>query len=274
MRAYLAGVTVISGLLALACGGGAEPDLEDPVLREPEPTDGEAPAYLDTDLSPALRAAMTPDFVEAHAVILWGSTDKAAAEAWLASYRGAGGPVHDGFPRIEDSGEIALLNPGFWIVLAALPEEAAVAAALVDGYKGLELEGVDTSGAYAREVRVPEPEYDLTATAVLPPAWRALVVWQGAEVEETSEDWGFFTGDVTDAADAAGVLTTSGGHEPAIRISREGEVLAELDASTFPADGIGYVFAMPGAEPEFHPHDMPSAVLSAASAYFGTDIAQ
>jgi len=58
MRAYLAGVTVISGLLALACGGGAEPDLEDPVLREPEPTDGDAPAYLDTDLSPALRAAM------------------------------------------------------------------------------------------------------------------------------------------------------------------------------------------------------------------------
>jgi len=149
---------VFSGLLALACGGAGEPD---------PGVDADAPAYLDTDLDPALRAAMTPDFVEAHAVILWGSTDKAAAEAWLASYRESGGPVRDGFPRIEDSGEIALLEPGFWIVLAALPDDATVAATLVDGYRTLELEGVDTSGAYAREVRVPEPEYDLQAAAVL-----------------------------------------------------------------------------------------------------------
>lgn len=149
--------------LALACGSGPEAS----PVSEPEE---DLPAYLDPTNSPAMQVAFTPDFVEAHAVILWGSTDPDEAQGWLATYESRGGPTRDGFPRVEKSDDIALLNPGFYIVLAALPEDPIMASNLAEGFKALSIPGVDTSGAYTREVRVPEPEYDLSPAEVLPPS--------------------------------------------------------------------------------------------------------
>jgi len=93
-------------------------------------------------------AALRPAFM----VIATGATQKAEAQAQLVDYRERGWPRHDDYPVLVESATIAGLNPGFFIVVAAVPEDEAVATTLVSFLREL---GVS---AYHRSVQVERPE--------------------------------------------------------------------------------------------------------------------
>lgn len=224
---------------------------------------------------PAELANVGADYAPAWSVILWGSTERAEAEAWLERYRAAGGPVREGWPRVVDSGTIAMLKPGFFIVEAAELDTEDEANAAMARFRALGLQGVDTTGTYVREVRVPWAE-EVEVDEVVPERWRVVVIWNSLpDGEETSEDWGFFTDDVAKAAERAGVLVAYGGTAPEVTVRRGEDVVGSVDVKRFLAEpAIGYVFHRPGAEPEFHAHAMPVTVLDAASRYFGVTLGE
>ena len=205
--------------------------------------------------------------LDAWMVIVAGSTDPAQAQKMLEAYQTGGGFAHGAFPQLLDSGTVEGLNPGFTIVVAATPSDKAVAIGVRDHIRSLRLPGLDTQGTYIRAVRVAEPEGSQVA---LPGSWRAIVIWQ--TTTDTSEDWAFFTNDVSRAAQAAGIDIVWAGESAKVPIVRDGTTLTTLDLGGQTHAPIGYLFSRSGHDPEFHEHSMPHDVLSAASAYFGVEL--
>lgn len=249
-----------------------------------------APAAPSTGGSPAAGSSTTPastapassapaaNAVPAWAVILWGGTDRAVGEAWLAAYVAGGGPVRKeaGYPRIVDSTTIPKLKPGLLIVLAGEPEDQDVAVAMQARFRALSVPGVDLTGTYARPILTPDPE-DLDPFALIPAGWRMLAICNPAAVNgvvpETSEDWGFFTNDVSTAASAAGIDVTDCEPTKAIPVVHGGVTVGKVNASAVrDTASCGYVLAEPGKAPTWVEHAMPEDVLSAASEYFGIPV--
>lgn len=231
--------------------------------------------------APAASETPAPasDAVPAWAVILWGGTDRAVGEAWLAAYEAGGGPVRKeaGYPKIVDSTSIPKLKPGLLIVLAGQPEEQSVAVAMQARFRALSVPGVDLTGTYARPILTPDPE-DLDPFALIPAGWRMLAVCNPAAVDgvipETSEDWGFFANDVSTAASAAGIEVMECEPTKAIPVTHGGVTVGKVNASGVrDASGCGYLLAEPGKAPAWVPHAPPGEVLGAASEYFGIPVA-
>jgi hypothetical protein len=129
---------------------------------------------------------------------------------------------------------------------------------------------VEEAYAMAEEEAKPRPPADLPVEAT---PWRVLVVV--SRTCGTSEDWGWFSAEVTQSAEAAGIETT--GVYPgdtALVLKRAGAEVSRLELGPYFEGGVGYLVATEGKAPEFIGHAMTPDVLTAASAYFGTEIAQ
>ncbi|OHD55382.1 MAG: hypothetical protein A2Y33_08680 [Spirochaetes bacterium GWF1_51_8] len=96
------------------------------------------------------------------------------------------------------------------------------------------------------------------------------------EEENTSEDWGWFTAEVQDAALQAGLYVAWGNFNDmkSVRIGNDPDhpvdsvsLLKMVDKDEI--SQCGYVFYQNGKKPVFKTHDMTDNVLSAASEYFG-----
>ncbi len=259
-------------LLLSACGSEAP---------APPPAAPAAPAasVQAAASTPTPPAAATPDCGEdcidlgathnGWMVIVGGSRDRDEALALQHSYRDLGAPSHMDYPQLVNSSGVQGLNPGFWIVVAATPADEAVALAVRDRLRHLDLDGLDTSGTYVRPVQVAQPE-SLELSTLFPSAWRALVIWQ--TTTETSEDWGWFTSDVQAAAQAAGILVLAGGDAVKLPVVVDGRTMTTLDLGDYRTEPLGYIFVMEGQEPAWQAHAMTGEVLSAASGYFGVQL--
>ncbi|OJT22040.1 hypothetical protein BO221_25205 [Archangium sp. Cb G35] len=93
-------------------------------------------------------AELKPAFI----VIADGAKTQAAAAAKLKSYKAKHLPEHGDFPKVMDSSTIKGLNPGFFIVVAAIPANEEVANTLAAFIRKT------LQGAYVRRVEVEAPE--------------------------------------------------------------------------------------------------------------------
>lgn len=93
-----------------------------------------------------------PDLKTAYMVIAGGDKDKDAAEIKLKQYKNKLYPYHGEYPKLLNSSDILGLNPGYWIVVAAVSQDKDVAEEL---NRFLRILGGD---AYVRKVKVKDPE--------------------------------------------------------------------------------------------------------------------
>jgi hypothetical protein len=140
----------------------------------------------------------------------------------------------------------------------------------VVAYLGRYCDAETFEAAYAvvQEHRKPNPP---TSLAVEHHPWRAVVILGRAC--GTSEDWGWFTAEVSHSLpDDIEVVTVYPG-DATVVLTRAGAEVDRLDVGThFDDDQLGYLLAMEGKPPEFVTHAMSQDVLTAASAYFGAEI--
>lgn len=107
-----------------------------------------------TGPSPVARAgAVKPTGGEpAYMVIADGSPDFALAEAKLVAYDKQGFPRYGDYPKLVDSSTIAGLNPGYWVVVAAVARDKSVAQRLSAFIGSL------GGKPYIRQVQVDQPD--------------------------------------------------------------------------------------------------------------------
>ncbi len=206
---------------------------------------------------------------DAWMVIAAGSKDQDEGQRLFDAYRAAAGPSHGDYPRLLSSDTVEGLNPGFWIVVAAAPASEDAAGGLRDHLRGLKLAGLDTSGAYIKAVKVRDAE-ELERSELVPAGWRAIIIWQ--TTYETSEDWGFFTDDVSRAGQAVDIPTIWSGDSPKVPITVGDAVVTTVDLTGKTPAPIGYVFAQQGQEPLFIEHQPSFTVIEQAADYFGVEM--
>ncbi|AKJ04194.1 hypothetical protein ATI61_101712 [Archangium gephyra] len=103
---------------------------------------------LTLSLLNAAPAELKPAFI----VIADGAKTQAAADAKLKSYKAKHLPEHGDFPKVMGSSTIKGLNPGFFIVVAAISADEEVANTLAAFIRK------KLQGAYVRRVEVEAPE--------------------------------------------------------------------------------------------------------------------
>jgi hypothetical protein len=125
--------TLLAALLAVACA--------DPALAAPAP-------------APTPAAVATPN---AHFIIAFGAKTRAEAEEWMvkrARERTIPSREADGFPRVLDSSTVKGMNPGFFIVVLGVSDDAAIAQTIA---KELKAHGGDGTYVKAAFWDAPEP---------------------------------------------------------------------------------------------------------------------
>ena len=103
--------------------------------------------------------------------------------------------------------------------------------------------------------------------------WRFVVIVSHAY--NTSEDWGWFTAEVSGSCAKAAVplVWSDVPGDRYVEVQRDQKPVARIDLRPIIEDyAIGYVVAMEGKEPEFLAHSMTFDVLQQAGNYFGTTI--
>lgn len=249
--------------VALACGG----ELPSPVPEE------SVEAVVEQAVEPPGEPLGT-----AYMVIIGGSTDKAETEAMLAEYYANGLHVV-GEPQMVDSTTVAGLNPGFWVLVIATVADEEDARTIATAW-----DAGPREGSYYREVQVAHSEAGLCSGRALPdrrctvgpaPGWRAIVIFDETDGMR-SEDWGYYTGQVCEAARLNSIVCVRGPDPGAsdftTTIAVDGETLGTVDLAPHRAKLFGYVFAEEGKTTAYEPHGMPGSVLSSARAYFGEDL--
>ena len=108
-----------------------------------------------------------------------------------------------------------------------------------------------------------------------------IVIFCDTSIEETSEDWAWFTDTVFQVAKAYSIEVIFADEKALKKPVLTGEDTTHptlgVNLAKFVKDGgfdQGYIFYKPGKAPKFQDHDMVGPVLSAASAYFGMELSE
>ncbi|MDP2304693.1 MAG: hypothetical protein Q8P18_01530 [Pseudomonadota bacterium] len=235
MRLFLAVVSL--AILACACPSAPQAP-EVPPIPEVPPSPEVAPTGPVGTTDPVDRA-----------VAEWIEREVAAAEAFGEAVE-------------IDAGARAIAIRAF---LAAHPDVAAWETPVQSVLESGSALTLEEAWKVHQEDKKPLPPVTIEVSGA---PYRALIIVGSHYVR--SEDWGFFVNDVDVALTAQGVVTGSvhEGHY-AVHLVRDGATVGTVDTTPYLFGVVGYLFVMEGKEPLFHPHDMPDAVLSDASAYFG-----
>ncbi|NPV00617.1 MAG: SH3 domain-containing protein [Brevinematales bacterium] len=108
-----------------------------------------------------------------------------------------------------------------------------------------------------------------------------IVIFCASSVEETSEDWAWFTDTVFQVAKANNIEAVFADEKalkkPVLTGEDQSHPTLGVNLAKFVKDGgfdLGYIFYKPGKSPKFQDHDMVGPVLSAATAYFGVELSE
>jgi hypothetical protein len=108
------------------------------------------------DPSSATPQVTTPPPPNAHFIIAYGAKTRVDAEQWMATKLheyALPNREEDGYPRVIDSSTVQGMNPGFFIVVLGVSDDAAVAQTIA---KEMKAHGGD--GTYVKAATWPTPE--------------------------------------------------------------------------------------------------------------------
>lgn len=204
---------------------------------------------------------------QGHLVIVEGDKDPERAAFEQMMWKADNWPTHGDWPKLLDSATVPGLKPGFHVLALGWFESPEDAKALAEAINDL------GGGAYVREVSLEEPFHQLATVMKpvgelprpCPSKLGAIYIDNHAWGTETSEDWGWFSADVGEAARKAGVHVAS----------REQWLVDRCDGTPVKLqkqETVGYWVLKPGAQPLWIQHDMTDSVLSQASAYLGVQL--
>jgi len=180
-------------------------------------------------------------------VIVAGSKDQAEAKQKYEAFSKAGPKVGD-FPAMFVSADVEGLNPGFHIVVAAIPRDEATAKQMA---KAL---GTKWEGTYVRKVKVVGVEdvgCDKDPRCLLA-RWAAIIAFNYSE-DGVPDEWGANTAIVTKRARAAGLIAREAkmDHNMVDTIKIGNKVVAKVEIGPFLNDQYGYVVVGEGKAPEY-----------------------